>query len=136
MSGRGSTTRLEQVSHDLLLDWNPLDVHTVDEGRKYYDDVAAHLIAMIDAGDGVQALADYLVSVETERFGRAPRADRVLDVAQTIYRWQTWKPVIPVPEAFVHLARGGFHKDSRRLARDRPATAGHMAEHRSRLGIP
>ena len=36
-----------------------------------------------------------------------------------------WKPVLPVPEAFVYLAQGGFHQDSRRLARDEIAWIRH-----------
>lgn len=76
--------RTGEVLHYL---WDPIGISDLPEARDEYDYYLPHVFGMLIRGESEDAVAQYLVSVETDRMGVWPGKDRARKVAEILTAW-------------------------------------------------
>jgi len=91
MDQRSETGEMElyrAVDEVLHYMWDPIGIRGRPEVRDEYQSYIAEVIALLHAGAETEAVADFLVEIETVRMGLGENRERAARVANALRLWR------------------------------------------------
>jgi len=79
--------RCDEVLHYI---WDPIGVAGAPGARDEYESYLPKVFTLLRDGAGGNQIADYLLSIETDRMGLAPNRDGARKAAVVLLEWREW----------------------------------------------